>query len=532
MKCDRRDFLKIAGKIFAIIPLAGLACGTGGKIGNKRPNILFALADDWSWPHAGIAGDRMVNTPNFDRIAREGVLCKNAFAAAPSGTASRSAILTGQWCWRLKEGANQRGTLAARFDVYPDLLENIGYHVGFTGKGWGPGNFYVGGRTRNPAGKEYNKFKTNPPTPKMSTCDYTANFKDFLKDRPRNKPFCFWYGGMEPHREYLSGSGMKARKILINVKVPGFLPEAEDIQSDLLDYALEIDWFDTNLGRMIETLQERGELDNTIIVVTSDNGMPFPRCKNNLYDYGTHVPLAVRWGERVKGNRVIEDFISLTDLAPTFLQAAGMKPTADMTGRSFLNILTSDLSGRVDPVRYKVLMARERYTFAQERGTGGYPMRAIRIRDFLYIRNFRPDRWPAGVDRNADFKDSQKSAYKVFLPNSFEPFRDVDSSPTKYYLLGYRDNPIISKYFKLCFGKRPAEELYDLVKNPDQIDNVADDEVYADVKRMLSTALMEELKASGDPRALGNGDVFDNYPAYVPPWTPDNKKTETPVKDK
>ena len=109
--------------------------------------------------------------------------------------------------------------------------------------------------------------------------------------------------------------------------------------------------FDRHLGRLLETLEKAGELDNTIVVVTSDNGMPFPRCKANLYDLGTHVPLAIRWPGKIKAGRIVEDFVSLEDLAPTFLEVAGLKPPAAMTGRSLLNVLTSEKSGQVDPAK-------------------------------------------------------------------------------------------------------------------------------------------------------------------------------------
>ena len=141
---SRRTFLKSVG--FCAVSLMVPRTITAGRRDNKRPNILFCLADDWSWPHASIAGDKVVKTPTFDRVAREGVLFENAFVSSPSCTPSRGAILTGQWHWRLEEGANLWSTLPAKFDVYTDLLEKAGYHVGFTRKGWAPGKDGPGGR--------------------------------------------------------------------------------------------------------------------------------------------------------------------------------------------------------------------------------------------------------------------------------------------------------------------------------------------------------------------------------------------------
>ena len=358
MTYTRRTFLQAAGAL-ALRP---------------RPNILFAIADDWSWPFASMAGDKSVNTPTFDRIAREGVTFRRAYAVAPTCTASRGAILTGQWFARLEEGSNLHGTLPAKFDVYPDLLEKNGYSVGCTGKGWGPGDWRPGGRTRNPAGPEFQQRTAPAPASGMRDNDYAANFADFLARRPKDSPFCFWYGGHEPHRVYEKGSGVRAGKRLADVRVPPNLPDTPEVRSDLLDYALEIEWFDTHLGRMLKMLEQAGELDNTLIAVTGDNGLPFPRSKANLYDRGTHVPLAVRWGAAVKPGREVEDFISLADLAPTFLEAAGLKPAPAMTARSFMDVLASGKSGWVDPKRERVLVGRERHTAAQPEGNAGYPV--------------------------------------------------------------------------------------------------------------------------------------------------------------
>ena len=485
-KQTRRGFLRSAA-----LPLLAAAAPA------SRPNILLAIADDWSWPFATVAGDKTVNTPAFDRIAREGVVFRRAHTVAPTCTASRGSILTGQWFARLEQGGDLWSTLPAKFDVYPDLLERAGYRVGFTGKGWGPGDFRPGGRTRNPAGPEYNKRTSPPPTRGIHNIDYASNFADFLAARTAGQPFCFWYGGHEPHRPYEAGTGLRAGKRLADVRLPGGLPDATEVRGDLLDYAREIDWFDTHLGRMLKMLQQAGELENTIVAVTGDNGLPFPRCKANLYDNGTHVPLAVRWPAKVPGGRTVEDFISLPDLAPTFLQAVGMEIPPAMTARSFLDILTSGKSGWIDPKRERVFTGRERHTQAQPNGAGGYPMRAIRTRDYLYVRNYRPERFPAGVDTHA--------------PNAY---RDIDPGPAKTFMMQHRGDPAVANLFELAFGKRPAEELYDLRSDPAELRNLAADPAKKNVKARLAADLEAQLKSWRDPRAFGRGEEFDSYPYY------------------
>lgn len=485
-KSTRREFLKAASWGATSLALTGSRClavqDTGGT--SPKPSILLCIADDWAWPHASIAGDPVVKTPTFDRVAREGVLFENAFVTAPSCTPSRGSILTGQWHWRLEEGANLWSTLPAKFAVYPDLLEKAGYHVGVTRKGWGPGRIEPGGRTRNPAGRPYKDFKT------------------FLEARPQGAPFCFWFGSTDPHRPYEPGSGVKSGMKLQDVRVPACLPDNRTVRSDLCDYYWEAQRFDREVSELLGSLEASNDLDNTLVVVTGDNGLPFPRCKSNLYDLGTHVPLAIRWPASVPGGRTVKDFVSLQDLAPTFLEAAGLAVPLTMTGHSLIRILTSSKSARMEPQRDHVLTGKERHAWVRKGGLG-YPCRAIRTHNFLYIRNYQPERWPAGdpVDGGAPY-----------YPNW--SYGDIDESPTKTYLLEQQDEPHVKRQFELACAKRPGEELYDLRKDPDQLNNMAGAPDYAAVQKELASTLQSELAATGDPRALGGSEVFDRYPYY------------------
>lgn len=468
---NRRRFL-------ASVPALAGAWRAGAAA--QRPNILLCIADDWAWPHASIYGDPVVRTPTFDRIARQGVLFTNAFCAAPSCTPSRAAILTGQAPHRLAEGGNLWGFLPARFPVYTDLLEEAGYFVGFTRKGWGPGDFKAGGRRRNPAGNDF------------------KNFAEFLRAAPPDRPFCFWFGSHDPHRPYEPDSGLKAGMRPEAVRVPPCWPDAPEVRRDILDYYFEVERFDREVGELLAMLEKAGRLENTLVVVTGDNGWPFPRAKANLYDGGTHVPLAVSWPGRVPSGRTLEDFVNLADLAPTFLEAAGLKPLPEMTGRSLMGLLTQ----REKPgTRTEVFLERERHANVR-RGDLSYPVRAIRTREYLYIRNFRPDRWPAGDPE---------------LYHSVGPFGDCDDSPTKRYILERRSDPKFARYFELCFAKRPAEELYDLRKDPDQIANVAGRPEYAEIQRKLRARLEQWMKETGDPRATTDDDRWDRYPYFGPP---------------
>lgn len=479
---------------------------------DERPNILFAISDDQSWAHTSAYGCKCIKTPTFDRVAREGVLFNNSFCASPGCTPSRSAVLTGRYPWQLEQAGTHASSFPIKYAVYPDLLEEAGYAVGFTGKGWGPGKFAVSGRTRNPAGPGFNSIKNkNVPAKGIAGTDYGANFEAFLKSKPAGKPFCFWFGGHEPHRGFEKGSGLQAGKKLEDVSVPSFLPDAPEIRSDILDYCLEIEWFDLHLGQMIKLLEETGQLDNTLIVVTSDNGMAFPRAKANAYEYGVHMPLAIAWGKQIPAGRVVDDLVSHTDFAPTFLEAASVKhpaqssDTPPMTGRSLLPLLKSDQSGTTTFARPEVYSCRERHSSSRWNNLT-YPQRCIRTADYLLIRNFKPERWPAGAP--------QKFESKGKLGPEHGGYHDIDACPSLTYLIEHRNEPDVADYFSWAVGHRPAIELFDIRNDPGCLRNLVDDPDHAATRSTLEKRLNQFLETTGDPRLTGNGDIWDQYKRY------------------
>jgi N-sulfoglucosamine sulfohydrolase len=438
-----------------------------------RPNILLCIADDQSWIHTGRAGCAAVRTPNFDRIAREGVYFPRAFCAAPTCTASRAGLLTGQAFCRLQESANLWSTLRASIPTYPDLLEKAGYAVGHWRKAWGPGNVNAGGRTRNPAGPTF------------------PNLPAFLETVKPAQPFCFWLGTSDPHRPYVAGFSKDIARD--KIEVPPYFPDTGIVRDDIADYLAEIERWDRELGEAFALLEQKGLWDNTLIVITSDNGMPFPRCKANCYDYGARMPLAIRWPKRIPGGREITDLVSSTDLAPTFLEAAGLRPGAEMTGRSLLPLLTGGKQGRVERSRNQVFYGRERHADVRANHES-YPVRALRTEDFLYLRNFFPERWPAGD-----------------APN----FGDIDGGPTKNYLLDNRHRSTVRQLAARATDKRPAEELYDVVRDPYQLQNVAERPEYAATRRRLAEELAQIMRGLKDPRATNpTTPYFDQLPYY------------------
>lgn len=481
---DRRDFLRSVGCGVAAIAFAG--CSEMLAVERrkaKRPNILFALADDWGWPHAGVCGDTVVETPTFDRLAKEGVLFEYAHISSPSCTPCRNSLLTGQQFYRLGAGANLYGTLDVNRPNFMYLLRDAGYEIGHWRKAWGPGNASVGGYKEHPCGK-------------------TTSFEKFMQARDKAKPFSFWFGTSDPHRGYAKGSGAKSGINIDKVHVPAFLPNNEEVRSDIADYYFEVQRWDNDVNEAVKLIERAGQLDNTIIVMTGDHGMPFPRCKGNLYDWGSRVPLAIRWGEKVPPNRRLTDFTSLTDLAPTFLEAAGIEAPKEMTGKSLLGVLWKKGQGRMDRKRDFMVFGRERHTPAQKMPSmAGYPSRAIRTDKWLLILNLEPDRWPAGAPEGST--------------HPMGSYADCDNGPTKSVIMKSKDDPKRARFYDVCFGKRPAIELYDCQKDPDQVNNLAGDPAYADTVKKLREKLAAYLKETGDPRFTGKPVKFDEYPYHT-----------------
>ena len=491
--------------LLALVALAGPfgSRETGSSLRARRaqtsshPNILFAIADDWSFGHAGAYGTTWVRTPVFDRVAREGVLFTRAYTPNAKCAPSRAILLTGRHSWQLEEAANHVPFFPAKFKTWTEALGERGYVTGATGKGWGPGVANdAQGKPRQMTGRPFNRHTSQAPTPEISNNDYAANFRDFLSTVPPGRPWSFWYGALEPHRGYEYGSGVsKGGKKLSDIeRVPGYWPDNEIVRNDMLDYAYEVEHFDRHLGRMLNTLSDAGALDDTIVIVTSDHGMPFPRVKGQAYEYANHVPLAIMWrGGITASGRTVHDYVSFVDLAPTLVELAGltweetgMQPAA---GRSLTDILRSPRS-RVASERDHVLVGKERHDVGRPHDWG-YPIRGIIKEETLYLRNYEPDRWPAG--------------------NPETGYLNCDGSPTKTEILQRRRDGRDTRAWALAFGRRPAEELYDLRQDPFCLTNLAADRQHGPRLQRLRQQMERELRAQRDPRMFGRGYLFDSY---------------------
>ena len=507
----------------------------------KRPNILLLFADDWGkfasiYAEAGESGgiNDIVATPNFDRIAGEGVLFRNAHVSAPSCTPCRSALLTGQHFWRTNTGAILRGAVwDASLPSFPLLLQESGYHIGYTHKVWGPGTPsnapFTKEQNYGKRGGRFNQFSQNvtkmvgegvalEEAKSVLLEETRGNFQDFLAAREEGEPFSYWFGPTNVHRKWIKGSGKALWGIepdSLKGKMPPFLPDVHEVREDLADYLGEVAAWDAGIGVMLDELEKTGERENTLIVISGDHGAPgFPYGKCNLYGFGTNVTLSVT-GPGVKGGRVVDDFASLTDVAPTFLEAAGLPVPGVMTGRSLWPVLQSEKTGLVDETRTVVYTGRERHVEIARSDYSPYPQRAIRTAEHVLIINFRPDRYPLGdhyqlVDGITPPVEDLENETRVTLP-------DEDAGPTKAWLVGVRNTPEWKEHFDWVYGKRPKYELYDLAEDPHETKNVADDPAYAAIKSDLERRLIDELTRTGDPRLIDDGKFFETPPMAGPP---------------
>lgn len=461
----------------------------------NRPNILFAIADDVSFPHMGAYGTSWVKTPNFDWVAENGLLFQQAYTPNAKCSPSRAIILTGRNSWQLEEAANHVPYFPANYKTFFEVLKEEGYFTGHVAKGYAPGNpGMIDGKRRELVGPAFNDSKITPPTTGIGPFDYADNFELFLQQKDQQQPFCFWYGSFEPHRAYEYGTGARlgGKSVEDLDSLFAFYPETDSVRNDVLDYAYEIEYFDQHLGKMIQLLRESGELANTLVIVTADNGMPFPRAKGQVYERSNHLPLAIMWGDKIKDpGRVIEEFVSFSDFAPTVLDVAGVDPGASgmqaFEGKSLTDLFADT---RTAPHRTKMIIGKERHDIGRPNDVG-YPVRGIVTQDYLYLMNFKSDRWPAG--------------------NPETGYLNCDGSPTKSAILHSRRYDGENFYWDLSFGKRPAEELYYVKEDKDCIQNLAGQADYEEIKASLKSELIAVLTAQGDPRVLGKGDIFDEY---------------------
>jgi uncharacterized sulfatase len=454
------------------ISLAGICAW--GETAAAPPNILFFITDDESAVERSAYGWSKLPTPAFDRVAKDGVLFTNGFTTAPSCAPSRASVLTGRHFWQLEQGGFIQAFIPRKYPTVPQMLADHGYDVAYTGKGWGPGSHPTLGISSDSLGRKFGRATITDPPKGVHDNDYAGNFAKFLKTRGASKPFFFWAGVMEPHEPSGPDNHILLEKefgvTLNEVSLPPFMEDTPRKRRARANFLYEICLADRHLARMLASLEERGLLENTLVVVTSDNGTAISdgsqeaRGKASPYDLGCHVPLVMMWPARVPGGRTVTDFVSFADFAPTFLEAAGLAVPAGMTGRSVLPILASGKSGRVEPERNFIITGLE------------------------WHGEFDP------VSRSCRSIRDDRYAYLVRYANV-----DGQGQPLETAAL----------------VKPVKEEFYDLEKDPWQLHDLAGDPAVAAEQKRLAEQLREECARRGDPRFTSDMALFAKTRAYV-----------------
>lgn len=494
---------RILALLLTAFPLAGPLALLAGPLMTQaaepsRPNILVVINDDESWLECSSYGRSDVQTPAFDRVAKAGVLFRHGYCSSPSCAPARAALLTGRNFWELEQGAIIQAWLPVKFPTLPERLTAAGYHTGYTGKGWGPGVKEPTGTRADPAGEPWNAVRTAAAAKGISNIDYAANLRQFLDAKPAGRPFYFWAGIIEPHGPWATDNHARLAVKPADLDLPGFVPDTPGVRRARANYLYEVEHADRSLAALLAVLEERGELANTLVIVTADNGTSLPRAKTNLYDWGVHVPLAMMWPARVPAGRTVDDFVGFPDLAPTILAAAGLPVPPEMTGRSLLGTLLSTASGRVDPARDVTVNGIEWH--------GNLPpidiaARMIRDDRFAYIVNYSDTPRLAPSDRGVR-SDAHYAA-------------DAQKFDVLPLLAAHPDRPELARFITLIKEPRPREELYDCGTDPDQLVNIADKPEFADVKARLRGRLEAYQRQTKDPRFTGDMALFMETTKYA-----------------
>lgn len=352
---SRRSFVETVGSTLGLSAAFSSFSGSWDPAA-PRPNILFLFSDDHSVPDLGTYGNEAVRTPNLDQLAEEGMQFDRAYVPTPQCSPCRASVLTGRvphdvHASRLHADVPEHETNLVR------LLNENGYYTG-----------------------AYRKVH-------QATIQNDFHFygeegvalSDFFEQRPDDQPFFLWFGSHDPHREYGPGA-IDNPHDPAQVQVPEFLPDTEQVRQDLAYYYDEIARFDRECGELLALLEDHGVAENTMVVMTGDNGMPFPRAKGTLYEPGLRVPLLVRWPEVVPPGQVNDALVSLVDLTATWLEGAGIERPPVMQSRSLMPLLT----GQSEQVRD--------FVFAERNWHDNWdPMRCIIGDRYKLIQRYRPE---------------------------------------------------------------------------------------------------------------------------------------------
>lgn len=439
----------------------------------QRPNIVLIIGDDIGWNDFGCYGNEQVHTPNIDRMAQEGIRFTNAYLTTSSSSPSRCSIISGRYPHNTG-AAELHLPLPPHVPIFPEILKNSGYYTAQAGK-WHMGEFAKRGFDLvRDEGKQVNGDGGED------------QWVTLLKERPKEKPFFMWFASFDAHRPWgqnqLTGTNDPG-----HILTPPYLINDKDTRQDLAKYYDEVSRFDYFVGEVEKELKRQGISDNTVIIIMSDNGRPFPRCKTWLYEDGIKTPLVIKWPKGIKRNRAVsESLVSVIDLAPTILDVCATEPLACGQGKSFARLFQNPSL----PFRNYVIAEHNWHDYeAYER--------MVCTEDYMYLYNGRPKLANAS---NGGLRGvpAFNSLLKAWAEGTLTPIqKDVFLSP------------------------RPVEAFFDLRKDPLQEHNLIDDPIYAKEVNHLRAVFKKWQKETGDTQ-----------PEYLTPdwyerFTPNGKSINT-----
>ena len=434
---------------------------------NKRTNFIIFIADDISWDDFGCYGNPQVKTPVVDDLAEHGIKFNNTYLTASSCSPSRNSILTGRYPHNT--GAAELHTQPPLEMIsFPEVLRSNGYFTAHSGK-WHMGDYAERG------------FDVISRTHEEIGNSGSDSWVQVLQERPRDKPFFLWYASLDAHRDWGENqySGTHNPDSIVP---PLYMHNGPETRKDLAQYYDEVHRFDVRIGEVIAELKRQGDLDNTLIIVMSDNGRPFPHSKTRVNDRGMKTPFVIYWpGNVATKPQISNSLISVIDIAPTILEVAGIGIPESFQGVSFLPVIE-------DPSK-----AFRIYVFA-EHNWHDYEAHArmVRNKNFMYILNSRPNLSQLGP-------------------------ADAVSSPA------YRELKALKAAGKLSAAQadifmvpRANEELFDYNKDPLQLLNVASVPEYAEALNELRVILQRWMEETGDniPTNITK-DWYLRVPGYI-----------------
>ena len=457
---NRRDFLKAIGIGVVSLTLPGCTNGSQGAASkDSRPNILWILSEDIS-PDLSCYGTAAVQTPNLDKLTRQGIRFSNAFTTSPVCSASRSAMITGMY--QTSIGAHNHRSHRDDGYTLPEPVRLITEYFRQAG------DFTANVKTAAPGVRGSGK------------TDFNFKFSNAFdgSDWNQRKPGQPFFAQLSISMTHRGGQWKDLDKKLDNpvdpakVKLPPYYPDHPIARQDWATYLNSIQMMDQYVGKILKRLDDEDMANNTVVIFIGDHGRCHVRGKQWLYDGGIHIPLIIRWPGKLKAGQLCHNFVSAIDISATALKIAGVKPPKHIEGKVFLAPDTWGLKGTWKPVKVRdyIIAARDRCDETIDR------IRCVRTKQYKYIRNFMPER-----------PYTQTNAYKERSYPMMNLMKEL-----------HAEGKLTSVQALFMAPRKPDEELYDIRTDPYEIHNLANSPKYQQTLEKMRMTLEKWIEDTSD----------------------------------